>query len=323
MTIRKTSKLITRVACATTVLFGGLFGISLGTTGLVAGGTALANTKMSAAASQAANPYHLIQPGTLTVGMDLVFKPEMYLSASGQPAGYDVALLDKLAAAMHLKLKIDNLDFTGLIPGLEAKKFDVVSVGLSPTPEREKAVSFSRAYVPYALILAVPTNSKVPASMAAWNSSSETITALEGSTDAQLAQKEFPKAKLQTFNDDTTALLQVATHRADAAVVEDYILAEFSKSNPGELKQEAFKTPLEVQYGSYAVQKGNTALVSYLNSWLCTAQKSGAAGVCVQEHRGREHFPAYARLPVSGHHALSYYELLSSFRSAQLVCPYR
>ena len=161
---------------------------------------------------------------------------------------------------MHLKLKIDNLDFTGLIPGLEAKKFDMVSVGLSPTPQREKAVSFSRAYVPYALILAVPTNSKVPASIGAWNSSSETITALEGSTDAQLATKEFPKARLQTFSDDTTALLQVATHRADAAVVEDYILAEFSKSNPGELKQENFKSPLEVQYGSYAVQKGNTAL---------------------------------------------------------------
>ena len=142
MTSRKTSKLITRVACATTVLFGVLFGISLGTTGLVAGGTALANTKMSAAASKAANPYHLIHPGTLTVGMDLVFKPEMYLSASGQPAGYDVALLDKLAAAMHLKLKIDNLDFTGLIPGLEAKKFDVVSVGLSPTPRAREGGLF-------------------------------------------------------------------------------------------------------------------------------------------------------------------------------------
>ncbi len=226
-----------------------------------------------------------------------MFKPEMYLNTAGKPAGYDVALLNKLAAAMHLKLKIDNLDFTGLIPGLEAKKFDMVSVGLSPTPQREKAVSFSRAYVPYALILAVPTNSKVAPSVSAWNSSSETITALEGSTDAQLATKEFPKAKLQTFSDDTTALLQVATHRADAAVVEDYILAEFSKSNPGELKQEAFKTPLVVQYGSYAVQKGNTALVGYLNTWLCTAQKSGALASAYKSTEGVSTFPPMPACP--------------------------
>ena len=274
---------ITKMACAAAIGVGAM--------------TAVGSAPAIAATSSSSNPYHLIQPGTLTVGMDLVFKPEMYLNAAGKPAGYDVALLNQLAAAMHLKLKIDNLDFTGLIPGLEAKKFDMVSVGLSPTPQREKAVSFSRAYVPYTLILAVPTNSKVAASVSAWNSSTETITALQGSTDAQLATKEFPKAKLQTFSDDTTALLQVATHRADAAVVEDYILAEFSKSNPGELKQEAFKTPLEVQYGSYAVQKGNTALVGYLNTWLCKAQKSGGLASAYKNTEGVTTFPPMPACP--------------------------
>ena len=55
----------------------------------------------------------------------------------------------------------------------------------------------------------------------------------------------FPKAKVVGYPDDTTALLQVATGRATAAVVEDYILGEYSKSNPGKLKQAAFAKPLE------------------------------------------------------------------------------
>lgn len=239
----------------------------------------------------AANPYHLIHPGTLTVGMDLQFKPEMYLTSAGKPAGYDVVLLDKLASAMHVKLSIQNLDFNGLIPGLQAHKFDLVSVGLSPTPAREQAVSFSRAYVPYALILAVPANSAIPATISAWDSSGRTLTALQGSTDAQLAQKTFSKAKLQTFGDDTTALLQVATHRADGAVVEDYILSQYSKSNPGQLKQEPFSKPLNVQYGSYAVFKGNTALVSYLNKWLCTEQTSGVLAAAYKSAEGVANFP--------------------------------
>jgi ABC-type amino acid transport substrate-binding protein len=251
----------------------------------------------SSGGSSAANPYHLINPGTLTVGMDLQFKPEMYLTPAGKPAGYDVVLLDKLANAMHLKLSIQNLDFNGLIPGLQAHKFDLVSVGLSPTPAREQAVSFSRAYVPYALILAVPQNSTIPATISAWNSSTVTLTALQGSTDAQLAQTTFPKAKLQTFGDDTTALLQVATHRASGAVVEDYILSQYSKSNPGQLKQEPFSAPLNVQYGSYAVYKGNTALVNYLNKWLCTAQTSGVLASAYMSTEGVANFPPMPSCP--------------------------
>ena len=256
----------------------------------IAGGAALilvAAVAGGASGTKAAasNPYNLMTPGTLTVGMTLQFKPEMYLQG-GQPAGYDVQLLDALAKKMGVTLKIDNLAFTGLIAGLVAKKFDMVSVGLSPTPEREKSVTFSRSYVPYALILAVPANSTTPATIGAYNSANQTITTLQGSTDQQLAQKLFPKAKTVGYADDTTALLQVATGRANAAVVEDYILAEFSKSNPGKLKQAAFAKPLNVQYGSYAVQKGNTALAGYLNSFICGEQKSGGLATIYKATEG-------------------------------------
>src|SRR5205823_13127992 len=110
------------------------------------------------------------------------YKPQMYLDAKGNPAGYDVVLLKALAKQLHLKLQIKNLDFNGLIPGLVAKKFDMVSVGLSATPERKKAVSFSRAYVPYAQILAAAKTDTTPATIAAWNDSSKTITSPQGST---------------------------------------------------------------------------------------------------------------------------------------------
>jgi ABC-type amino acid transport substrate-binding protein len=237
--------------------------------------TAFAGGASASSKAKSATPdLGLIKSGTLTVGMTLQFKPEMYLD-KGKPAGYDVELVTALAKAMGVKLKIMNLGFNGLIPGLVAKKFDMVSVGLSPTPERKKAIDFSRAYVPYALILAVPVGDTTPATYPAWNDPSKTITALAGSTDESLVKTTFPKAKLASFPDDTTALLQVATGRASASVVENYILAQFSKSNPGKLKQAAFKKPLNVQYGSWAVQKGNSALQSYLNKYLCKVQGNG------------------------------------------------
>ena len=222
-----------------------------------------------------ANPYHLIHPGTLNVGMDASFKPEMYIKKTGKFAGYDVVLLHKLAKTMHVKLHIYNVAFTGQIPGLEAKKFDLISNGLSPTPARKKSVTFSRAYVPYELVLGVPVTSKIPATISAWNKPTRTITALEGSTDTQLAKKLFPKAHVIGYSGDTAAILQVATKRASAVMVESYLLGEFSKSNPDKVKVEKFKKPLTIQYGSYAVHKGNKALVRYLNRWICKIQKSG------------------------------------------------
>jgi polar amino acid transport system substrate-binding protein len=255
--------------------------------GVVAAVAALAvvSTVAASAGTRAANPYHLAKAGTLVVGMDLEFKPEMYLQ-NGKPAGYDVVLLNAVAKQLHLKVKVENLSFNGLIPGLVSKKFDVVSVGLSPTPERKKAISFSRAYVPYAQVLAAKKGDSTGAKLSAWNSPDKTITSLQGSTAEQLVKSDFPKAKSSSFPDQNSAFLQVATGRADGIVVENYLLAQFNKSNGNKLAEVPFPKPLQVQYGAYGVQKGNTALVKALNGAICKLQSNGQLAKIYQQTEG-------------------------------------
>jgi ABC-type amino acid transport substrate-binding protein len=239
----------------------------------------------SVSAKHVAASNGLMDPATLVVGMDLQFKPQMYLD-HGKPAGYDVVLLNALAKQLGVKLKIENLDFNGLIPGLQSKKFDMVSVGLSATPERQKVISFSRAYVPYAQILAAKKGDSTGATMGGWNSSDKTITSLQGSTAEQLVQKDFPKANSKSFPDQNAAFLEVATGRADGIVVENYLLAQFNKSNGNKLAEVAFPKPLHVEYGSYAVQKGNTALVKTLNRFICTVQGNGQLAKIYKQTEG-------------------------------------
>ena len=233
----------------------------------------------ASAGTTAANPHNLKDPTKLTVGMTLQFKPQMYLDSKGNPAGYDVVLLKALAKQWGVKLDIKNLDFNGLIPGLVAKKFDMVSVGLSATPERRKSISFSRPYVPYAQILAAATSDTTPATIAAWNTSDKTITSLQGSTAEQLVQKTFPNATSSSFPDQNAAFLEVATGRASGIVVENYLLAQFNKSNGNKLKQVPFPKPLHVEYGSYGVQKGNAKLAAGLSQFICKTQNSGQLAV--------------------------------------------
>ncbi|QIG42020.1 transporter substrate-binding domain-containing protein [Nocardioides anomalus] len=233
----------------------------------------------------------LMKDGTLTVGMNLQFEPEMYLDDNNQPAGYDVDLLNKLADDMGVKLDIVNLDFDGLIPGLQSKKFDMVSVGLTATDERKKVIDFSREYVPYVSVLAVPQDDDGPFTIDNYNTPDTRLTALQGSSGEQLAKDTFPNANVEGFSQQNAALLEVGTGRAQGSVLEDYILAQYIKSNPDQIKQADLPDPLAIGYGSWAVQKGNSALVDELNSFLCTAQNDGTLAEAYAKNFGVEDFP--------------------------------
>ena len=233
----------------------------------------------------------LMKSGTLTVGMNLQFKPEMYLDDNGKPAGYDVDLLNELADSMGVKLDIVNLDFDGLIPGLQSKKFDMVSVGLTATDERKQVIDFSREYVPYVSVLAVPESDTGPFTIDNYNASGNIITALQGSSGEQLAKDTFPEAEVEGFGQQNSALLEVATGRAQGAVLEDYILAQFQASNEGQLKIADLPEPLAIGYGSWAVQKGNGTLVDTLNEFLCGAQDDGTLAELYKKDFGVDDFP--------------------------------
>jgi ABC-type amino acid transport substrate-binding protein len=264
---------------------------SSGASGASSSATAASSGAATSGSSAAPTDLGLMTAGTLVVGMNLQFKPEMYLDDSGKPAGYDVDLLNELATSLGVKLEIQNLDFNGLIPGLQSKKFDLVSVGLNATDERKKVVDFSRAYVPYTSVLAIKTSDSSPATIDTWNKSGVTITALQGSTAEALAKKTFPSATVTGLPDQNAALLETVTGRSAGTVVEDYLLAQFNKANGNPLKAAAFPKALDLNYGAWAVQKGNAGLVSALNSFLCKAQSDGTLAKLYQKDFGVADFP--------------------------------
>ena len=212
---------------------------------------------------------------TLRVGMTLQFKPEMYLDENKKPAGYDVELVNMLAKDLGAKLEISNLDFDGLIPGLLAGKFDMISVGLVGRPPRLLQMYFTDSYVPYEQVLAVQANDTRPATIDAYNAPDVTLTALQGATAADQVKTSFPKAKLKEFPQQDPAFLEVAAGRATGIVVEKYLADGFIKANPGKLKIVALPAPLNIEFGSWAIPKGDNEFLTYLNSWLRYYKNNG------------------------------------------------
>jgi polar amino acid transport system substrate-binding protein len=217
----------------------------------------------------------ILQKKTLTVGMTLQFKPEMYLDDSNNPAGYDVELVKKLAEDLGVELKIENQEFDALIPGLLAGKWDMISVGLVPRPARLLQMYFTDAYVPYEQVLAVPANDSNPPAIDSYNKSGVTITALQGATAAEQVKTQFPNATLKEFPQQDAAFLEVSSGRAQGIVVESYLADGFIKANPGKLKVVALPAPLQIEYGSWAIPKGDDQFLHYLNSWLQYYKNNG------------------------------------------------
>ena len=252
--------------------------------GLVASTVIFAGANTSANA--ASNPLNLVKPGSLVVGMTLQFKPQMYLDDDGKPAGYDVELVKRLAKSLRLKLEIKNMDFAGLIPGLVSKQFDLVSVGLTKNPDREKSIQFVREYMPYTTVLAARSGDSTGATKALWNVAGKKLTALQGSAASRIVKADFAATTLVEFPQQNDAFLEVVSKRADGIVVEENLLNQFNKTNPGQLAKVKLPAPLSAAYGQWTVQLGNDALDAKLTRWLCSNQEGGTLGQIFKKTMG-------------------------------------
>lgn len=204
--------------------------------------------------------------GTINVASQLEYPPEMYIDkATGKPAGFDVELMKMIAKDLNVKLNILNLPFTSIIPALLAGKADLVMVGLVNTPARALSIAFGPGYVPYAQVVLVPANSKIT-SVAQLNAPGKQITALLGSTAEDLAKLLFPKATV-TGLDQQPALLQVASGRADACVVEAYLAYPFIKSSGHRVRVLDADKPVAVEYGSFGLRQGDQLWLNWIINW--------------------------------------------------------
>lgn len=220
--------------------------------------------------------------GTLRVGMVLQFEPQMYIDENGEPAGYDVDLMHMLAEDLGVELEINNLEFEAMIPGVLARQFDMASVGLVGRPARLEQLWFTCPYVPYGQVVVVNNDSAVK-TRSDLNSSDVTMTALAGSTAANLISKEFSEATLVEL-DQAPAFLEVASGRADAIVVENYLAQPFVAENPTTSILDPSDPFLAAEYGAWALPRGEVVWLEYLNGWLGYYNARGTLDDLYEKH---------------------------------------
>ena len=91
----------------------------------------------------AALPDKYKQSGTIVVATDATYAPNEFLAeGSNDPIGMDIDLANALGQVLGLKVTVEPASFDGIIPGINAGRYDMSLSSFTDTKEREASVNF-------------------------------------------------------------------------------------------------------------------------------------------------------------------------------------
>jgi len=214
----------------------------------------------------------------LTFGTDATYPPFESLDAAGKFQGFDIEVVEALCDHMKVKCSFVNQDFDGIIPALQAKKFDAIISSMSITPERLKKVDFTTKVYNTPPAIAVPKDSPITEATNA-GLAGKTIGAQSSTTHANYATAHMKDAQLKLYPTADEYKLDISSGRIDAVIDDIVVLSEWTKSDSGSCCKVLAALPVDKEINGegagIAVRKGDDALRGKLNDALKAIRADG------------------------------------------------
>ncbi|WP_109789179.1 ABC transporter substrate-binding protein [Mycolicibacterium flavescens] len=87
-------------------------------------------------------PEAIKSSGELTIGVNIPYPPNEFKDPSGKIVGFDVDLMNAIAATLGLTPDYRESDFAKIIPSIQGGTYDVGMSSFTDTKEREQSVDF-------------------------------------------------------------------------------------------------------------------------------------------------------------------------------------
>ena len=210
---------------------------------------------------------YIKQKGTLVVGIT-DFAPMDYQDADGSWIGFDADLTKAFAESLGVEVQFQTIEWDNKVMELDGKTIDVVWNGMTLTDEVTSSMACSNAYCNNAQVVILPADKAADY---------DTVDSLSGlrfaveSGSAGMAQAEEKGLTYTDVVDQATALLEVKSGTADAAIIDSLLaIGPVLNAETGE------------QYG-VGFRKGSDA-VAALNEFFRQQWESGALQALAEQY---------------------------------------
>ena len=170
----------------------------------------------SAPAAEKSDVAYIKEKGTLVVGIT-EFEPMDYQDADGNWIGFDADMAKAFAESLGVTAEFQLIEWDNKVMELDGKTIDVVWNGMTLTDEVISAMSCSNAYCNNAQVVVLPAD--IAADYPDVESMASLNFAVESGSFGQ-AQAEANGFTFTEVVDQATALMEVASGTADAAIID-------------------------------------------------------------------------------------------------------
>ncbi len=203
--------------------------------------------------------------GELVIATSPDFAP--FESLDGEKVvGIEIDIMNLVCEELGVKLKIEQVDFDSVLPGVQAGKYDVGVSGISVTPDREKNTLFTDPYCLAAQAIVVEEGSAIKSKA---DLTGKKISVQTGTTAAEFCAGEGYAVSEFTANND--AQMALTTGKVDAWVIDDLtakaMVDTYNAENPAK-KLVILDEAMTTEPYAFAFAKGSDELVAEINKIL-------------------------------------------------------
>jgi lysine-arginine-ornithine-binding protein len=214
------------------------------------------------------------------VATEGAYAPFNWVDPDGSLKGFDVDIAKELCARIKVECEIVAQDWDGIIPGLLAKKYDMIVASMSITEERKKKVDFTQKYY--------NTPAKFVAKKGAGidPENKETMKGKKIAVQVSTIHEKFAKkmwgdvAEIKSYDTQDNANLDLANGRVDLGMADSTALDEgFLKTDLGkdfEFVGPGYNDPeIHGEGAGIAIRKGEDELRNALNNAIKEIRADG------------------------------------------------
>jgi len=231
--------------------------------------------------------------GKLVLGVSADYKPyEFHSVVDGRDTivGFDIDIAYAIAAKLDVELAIQDMDFAGLLPALQAGRVDIVLAGMQATEERKQNVDFSVPYFSERNVFVTRGDQAESFSNAA-SLAGKRIGVQQGSTQERAGERlgqEVPGLQLERIPNLLDIIQQTQNKMIDGMIMSDISAQVALAHTPDLVIDHDIAISSDAAGASVALAKGQPQLLALVNDVINELVSSGQIEAFVNKALAQE-----------------------------------